>query len=349
MTAIKRASHILKLKTTTRVIVFLVLILFAGMSVSCTQLSGITAIFRRDEPTHRGKNSPFSAVSLAENAVGIDVYVIRIPYHRRELLERFWLDVEESEIPTTLRNDLSKNGLRQGMLPSKIPVSFERLLELRNIPPQKPFVQVTLAGSAADEPLHKYKTFPMAGKQPLPFPISDTMIPKLPVLAVVDGNASGQVYSNATGVVLITTHEQPDGSVIVKTIPEIHYGGETRRITSEAGEWTPKVYKSKLQFDQLAVETKLLLGQWVVIGSDSRQQRGFGRDIFSQGEGDPEQILIGIRLQQTSKDGIHDRNDIAVFRFSDAKTNDRPIHDDEMNSESNFPPSLTEQELGNSM
>ena len=337
----------MELKTIKWIACYLALILFAGMSVSCTHLSEITAIFRRDESHRSGKNSPFAAVALAENAVCIDVYIIRIPYNRRELLERFWQDVEESEIPINVRNDLSNNGLRQGMLPSKIPVSLERLLELRNIPPQKPFVQVTLAGSAAmDEPLHKYKTFAMAGKQPLPFPISDNMIPKLPVLAVVDGYASGQTYSNATGVILISTLEQPDGSVIVTTIPEIHYGGETRRITSEDGDWTPKAYKSKLQFDQLAVETKLLLGQWVVIGSDMRQPAGFGRNIFSQGIGDPEQILMGIRLRQTSKDGIHDRNDIAVFSFSDDKANLGHVSDVDRVTESSFPPSLAEQELG---
>ena len=304
-------------------------------------------MIKRDKIFRSAKKSPLSAFSLVETGVVIDVYVIRIPYDRRELLEQFWLDVEESEIPISTRNSLYQHGLRQGMLPSKIPVSFERLLELRDIPPQRPGEKVILTGVAAtNEPLHKYINVPMMRKQPVEFPIcGDVMIPKLPVLAVVDGYPSGKVYENASGMILITTDEQPDGSVLVKTIPEIHYGGETRKIISEAGDWIPRVYKSKLQFEQLAVETKLLLGQWVVIGPDTRHHTGFGQDIFSQGDGNPEQILIGIRLQQTSKDGIHDRNDIAVLRISDEKS--MQLEDtEEMKRESNFPPGLDDQELG---
>ena len=317
------------------------------MSVSCTPWSGITAIFQRDKPFHGGSNSPFSPVSLAQNAVAIDVYVIRIPYDRRELLERFWLDVDESEIPITVRNSLCHHGLRQGMLSSKIPVSLERLLELRDIPPQKPYVQVTQAGGATTELLHEYKTVPMMRKQPLEFPICErNMIPKLPVLAVVDGNPGGQVYENAVGKILITTDEQPDGSVLVKTVPEIHYGGKTSKYSSEAGELTRIVFQSKLSFDQLAVETKLLLGQWVVIGPEMRQHAGFGRDILSRGDGDPEQILVGIRLTQTSKDGIHDRNEIAVLRISDEKSSSAWIDDEEVNTGSDFSPNFADQEPG---
>jgi len=294
-----------------------------------------------------------TSFALAENCVRIDVYFIRIPYQRRELLEQFWNDVDESEIPVLVRNSLYKHGLRQGMLPSKIPVSLEKLLDLRDIPPQKPFEQVYQPGSSVWAPLHEKKTVPLLRKQqvefPTWFPDIESTIPKLPVLAVVDGNPSGQVYTNVKGKILISADEQPDGSVIVKTIPEIHYGGVSSKITSEAGLYKRETNISKLQFDQLTVETKLLLGQWVVIGPEMRQNAGFGRDILSRGECDPEQILIGIRLMQTSKDGIHDRNEIAVLNISDDKSNQRQKDDDELKEESRFPSNIADQELGRNM
>jgi len=304
-----------------------------GMSVSCTHLSDITSVFKRDNVPFRGRqNSLISHVALAESGVRIDVFVIRVPYDRHELLEQFWNDVEESEIPVSVRNDLYKNGLRQGMLPSKIPVSFERLLELKKISPQRPFEQVILSGTAATgEPLHKSVNIQMMRKQPTEFPIYEEgkMIPKLPVSVIVDGKPNGRVYPNACGKIWISTDEQPDGSVLVKTIPEIHYGGVTSKYTSEASNIKRISYTMKLSFDQLAVETKLLLGQWVVIGPELRQNSGFGRDIFSQGDGNPEQILVAIRLCQTSKDGIHDRNDIAVLKISDEQSDERPMNIEE--------------------
>jgi hypothetical protein len=188
----------------------------------------------------------------------------------------------------------------------------------------------------------------MMRKQPVEFPLSEAMIPKLPVLAVVDGKPTGQIYTNARGGILITADEQPDGSVLLKTIPEIHYGGVTSTFTSVAGELIPKTYRSKLSFDQLAVETKLLLGQWVVIGPETRQSTGFGRDIFSQGEGVPEQILIAIRLRQTSRDGIHDRNDIAALRISGDQPHEqqRDTEVEEAESQSHFPAGFVDQERG---
>ena len=318
-------------ETAKRILVFIGLCSILSMSVSCTHLSGITNVFKRDQDRFRGNlNTLMSPVALAESGVAIDVYVIRIPYDRHELLEQFWNDVEESEIPITVRNDLYKNGLRQGMLPSKIPVSFERLLELKDIPPQRPFEQVIKTGNAAaEEPLRKYQDIIMMRKQPFECPISEEMIPKLSVFALVDGHPTGKVYPNACGKIWMTTDEQPDGSVLVKTIPEIHFGGVTSKYTSQAGEINRKTYISKLQFDQLAVETKLLLGQWIVIGPETRQNTGFGRDIFRQGESAPEQILIAIRLRQTLKDGIHDRNDIAVIRITDEQSLERQMDRDD--------------------
>ena len=312
-----------------------------GMSVSCTHLSDIATVFKREKtPFRNSSGSLMKPVALVESGVRIDVFVIRVPYERHELLEKFWNDVDENEIPISVRNELYKHGLRQGLLPSKIPVSFERLLELKDTTPQRPFEQgISMVSATTGEPYYKPLTITMIRKQPAVLPIcEEMMIPKLPVLAMVDGKPTGKVYTNACGKIWMTTDEQPDGSVVVKTVPEIHYGGITRKFTSETGVYERKSYISKLSFDQLAVETKLLLGQWVVIGPETRRNTGFGRDILSRGEDSPEQILVAIRLRQTSKDGIHDRNDIAVLRISDGQSQERQKDTDneELKTESHF-------------
>lgn len=283
------------------------------MVVSCAPLSRWTTIFEKDaEEFHGDGKSPLSAITL-ETGVILDVYVIRVPYDRRELVAEFWNDVDENEVPMEIRKELHNHGLRQGILPSKIPVSLARLLELRDIPPQKPFETVrTVDDINAKETLHTRRTTKMIKNQAVPFP-TRSPISKLPVLASVDGKPSGHTYHNAVGIISVATEELPDGSVKVKTVPEIHYGDETGRITSVTGMYTRDVTIQKLAFDQLTVETKLLLGQWVVIGPDLRKSVGFGRDILTQGSStDPEQLLFAVRLMQIKKDGIHDRNDIAL-------------------------------------
>ena len=334
-------------KAHTGVLIFVLMIAVFGTCASCAYLPTLGGILHRDPESARGgKNSPLPAMQLPETGVVLDVYIIRIPYDRRELLEQFWNDTEEGEIPIETRNALYHHGLRQGMLSAKLPVSLARLLELRDIPPQKPFEKVLTADNlAGGEILHKCKTIPMMHKQPVDFPTFNP-IPKLPVLALVDGRPSGQVYIDAEGSILISTEEQPDGSVIVKTIPEIHYGEEKGKTTSVGGEWRRAVYKPKISFDQLMVETKLLLGQWVVIGPENRNSSGFGRDILSQNKGTQEDLLIAIRLKQTRKDGIHDRNDIVLNASNEIRLPQRRDDDDLETLSNNMPVSLADQELG---
>jgi hypothetical protein len=289
-------------------------ILIMSLAVSCSHLSQLSSLFKKETEEFRGSgNTPLSAISLHETGVVLDIYEIQVPYDRRELLAQFWEDVDENEIPSEIRNELNKYGLRQGILSSKIPASLARLLGSEDFAPQRPFEKVTtIENINAKKPLELCKTVTMTKNQPLAFPTCPT-ITKLPILTVVDGYPTGQDYHNARGFILITTEELPDGSVKLKTVPEIHFGDEAGKITSNGGVYTRQVTKSKLSFDQLAVETKLLLGQWVVIGPDLRKNGGFGRDILTQGNSTvPEQIIIAIRLNQTKKDGTHDRNGLAL-------------------------------------
>ena len=315
-----------------------------GASASCTYLPKLGEILSRNSKTPRG-DSPL--VPLPETGVALDVYAIYVPYDRRGLLEQFWDDVEENEVPIEVRNSLYQHGLRQGLLPSKIPVSLERLLELRDIPPQRPFEKVvTAADLAKGDSLHKSWGVQMMKDQPFELPTCDP-IPKLPILAMVDDNLSGHVYSDAKGILLISTDERPDGSVVVKTVPEIHYGEDTKKYTSVGGKFQHSVFKQKITFDQLTVETKLLLGQWVVIGPEMRQSAGFGHDILSRDKGIKEHILIAIRLRQTRKDGIHDRNDLVVLRIPENE-NQKRQNDEDHETYNDFPESISDQELGKS-
>jgi hypothetical protein len=293
------------------------------MVISCTQISERLTLF---SPKSVNNNTTLAPLPLTQSGVVLDIYKIRVPYNRRELLDELWNETEEKEIPLDLRNKLQKNGLRQGIIPVKIPVSLSRLLDLKNVVPQRPF-QIVKDYATKEDLSKRYTAVVMMKNQPLEFPTCDP-IPELPILAIVDGNPSGRVYRNVKGVILITTDEQPDGSVIMKTVPEIHFGDESRKVVSEGGVYKPMVWQPKLSFDQLEVKTKLLLGQWVIIGPDSRSPGGFGKDILSRGNGDPEQIIIAIRLVQTQKEGIHDRNDIPVLNISDeSESEDREIEE----------------------
>ncbi|MDR1385425.1 MAG: hypothetical protein LBJ67_16495 [Planctomycetaceae bacterium] len=304
----------------------LLLIACSGVVISCTQISERLHLFSGNQ----GNKSTLVPLPLSETGVVLDIYKIRVPYNRRELLDELWNETEEKEIPLEIRNELHKHGLRQGQIAVKIPVSLSRLLDLQNIVPQQPF-QIVKNPTTKEDLSKRYTAIAMMKNQPLEFPTCDP-IAELPVLDLVNGNIAGKVYRNAKGVILITTDEQPDGSVTMKTVPEIHFGNESSKYISEGGSYKPLVWQSKLSFDQLEVKTKLLLGQWVVIAPDSRSPSGFGKDILSHGNGDPEQIVIAIRLVQTHKEGIYDRNDIPVLNIPEEKLQTDVENDENVNN-----------------
>ncbi|MDR1494269.1 MAG: hypothetical protein LBT05_16360 [Planctomycetaceae bacterium] len=322
-------------------VIILLLIAFSGIAISCTQISERLHLFS----TMQENKPTLAPLPLSETGVVLDIYKIRVPYNRRELLEELWNETEEKEIPLETRNELYKHGLRQGQIAVKIPVPLSRLLDLQNVVPQRPF-QIVKNPATKEDLSKRYTAIAMMKNQPLEFLTCDP-IDELPVLNLVDGNVAGRVYRNAKGVILVTTDEQPDGSVIMKTVPEIHFGDESSKYISEGGQYKPLFWQSKLSFDQLEVKTKLLLGQWVIIGPDSRSPGGFGKDILSRGNGDPEQIIIAIRLVQTHKEGIYDRNDIPVLNISKEQipTNEENTKNSIEENEQNEMDELSEQGL----
>ena len=319
-------------------------ILMLSVSISCSSIKDyFSGIGKKIEP-HSGK-SPLNAVKFPPSGVVIDFYRIRVPYLKRHLAEELWNEAEEMDISPELRNQLRLHGFRQGRLGTRVPASLLQLLELKDDVIKKPYVLETkLSDAAVGEPLcTRFTGVNMVKDQPVEFNTADIM-PSLPVLAIVNGKPVGREYRNAQGKIRVTTDEQPDGSVILTTVPEIHYGEETRKMIAVGGVLSSRTVRPKQTFDQLTVKTKLLLGQWVLIGPTMKNEGGFGNKILSRDMGDPEQILIAIRLVKTQKDGVHDRNDIPILKIRDSKTSEEQNHEDEDDLE--LPPDISAQELG---
>ena len=298
-------------------------LLFCG--VSC---SAITTFFDGNEDQKiTGKNGILRTPKLPEDAVSVDIYKIRVPYSKRELLANLWERADEHDIPIETRKELYRNGLRAGTLGSSIPIELSRLLELRDQPVTSP-TEEKLRNAADEMKNPRLATrYSMTVQKGVPVLI-ETCEPleRLSLFANVNGEGKGQTYHNAFGVLQLSCQEQLDGSVKMKIVPEIHFGEVVTRTISQGGIMHKVPVHPKHTFDKMAIESHLLLGQWLIIGPNG-ESFGFGNRIFVQEMGDPEQRLIAIRIVQTQHDGIHDRNDIATLDW---------IPDENMKSEQKY-------------
>ena len=295
-------------------------------ATSC-QLLNIILDGKEDEKSTG--NGFLQALPLSPDSVVVDVYKIRVPHDKRELVQALWQKSDRLDMPVETERKLYDQGLRVGRLGSHVPVELSRLLELRDQPIVSPIAEKKR--DVADE-----QVFPQLTTRHSPVirngvPVAiETCDPKerLSLFAMVDGEALGQTYHKAFGVIQLHCKEENDGSVKITAIPEIHYGDIHSRPVSQNGVKYIENTRNKISMDHLKIDVKLLLGQWLIIGPTGGQF-GVGNRIFVHERGDPEQRLLAIRLVRTQKDGIHDRNDIATLDWVPEQKEDSHDQEDE--------------------
>ncbi|MDR1957942.1 MAG: hypothetical protein LBQ54_02680 [Planctomycetaceae bacterium] len=260
-----------------------------------------------------GQNPLLKLPPLPEDAVVVDIYKIRVPYSKRDLVHKLWERTDSRDIPVELCNELYRKGIRVGTLGSNIPVELSRLLELKDMPVSSPTAEKLYDVSQELKSPSLTTRNSTVIRQGVPASIETcTPLERLSLFEVVNGERLGKTYYKAFGMIQLGCEEQVDGSVRMTVVPEIHYGDIiTRPAVKDSVVFMEKA-RRKLTLDHLTIRTDLLLGQWLIIGPTG-ESSGFGNRIFVQDMGDPEQKLLAVRLVRTRHDGIHDRKDIATL------------------------------------
>lgn len=262
--------------------------------------------------TTTASSKPPLEVMTVSNAVGVDIFVVRVPYAERSTLQALWRESDDMDIPVMLRRDLLDNGMRVGLQGIGLSPALSRLLNLKpaenvDVTPLGPN-EVSL-GQFESEPLVRRSFEPLyPGKQSLIFPYTDRL-DVVPVFRTEGSRAYGHSYRDALGVLNLTVVPQNDGYVLFRVTPELQYGDMKTEYGFSGGVANRVLSMPTHRFDELSTSVRLLPGQWLLIGPASEAPAGIGKYFFTRRVGDTEQKLIAIRLASVQDDGFSKTSD----------------------------------------
>lgn len=254
----------------------------------------------------RSARSLLRPVQMSPDSVVIDIFFIRFPFADPEANSDLWAEIDEQAFPSELRQRLSRNGFRAGLVAGPVPSLLWRLLEM----PDKSLtpggnLEVRVTDLGGDPKVVRRHVQVRAGQRTEIQ--ASGVYARLPVLVCDARGLCGQEYAEAQGVLALRADPQPDGRVRVRLVPEVHHGQPRLQRIPTPGGMRLEPGRPRRAFDDLAMEATLQPGHMLLLSSLPQKPGSLGHYFFTQDTaGKLEQKLVVIRLSQTQRDDLFD-------------------------------------------
>lgn len=268
--------------------------LLLGMAVGCA--SSIST---------QGK-SPLSSPGLAADSVALEVTTLRFPLNDPEINGPLWNEIDEQQWPVEVRKQLSANGLRIGMLGSRLPTRLEEMLKAEK--PSAPASSEVKLVDFNSESTAKGRFLQMRAGRPTHFVCTGEQVrhPELSILMRGDnGEVRGQTYSKVMGFLALRAFPEGDGRVKIELVPSIEHGDPQRQYDPSEGMLRMEIRPNQEKYDSLRTESKLSSGQMLVVTAIPDRLGSLGYHFFTERNADRTmQKLVLIRLAQSQYDEL---------------------------------------------
>jgi hypothetical protein len=253
----------------------------------------------------KGK-SPLKAARMTADCCVLDVFSINVPCDDVRLNEKLWQEIDEQRLPPDLRQRLSGNGFRAGVVSGQIPVALSQLMELNEKPAPTDEAAGTKLADVAEKPRVSRRHIQTQPGQRSEI-VTSGVYEQLPVLMCDSGRVGGETYEQAQGILAVRTYPQPDGQVRLDLTPELHYGQPKQHwVLEQGGVGRLDVSRAKRAFNDLTTNATLAPGSMLVICCLPNHPGSLGHHFFTEKDGKAMQKLLVIRLSQTQHDNLFD-------------------------------------------
>lgn len=256
------------------------------------------------EMTKRPVRSLLRPVPMSPDSVVVDIFFVRFPFGDPEANSELWAEIDEQHFPTELRERLSRNGFRVGLLAGPLPGILSRLLEMADKPPPSGASMEVKVTDLGEDPKVVRRHVQVRAGQRTEIQASGVYA-RLPVLLCEARGLCGQEYADAQGVLALRADPQPDGRVRLRLVPEVHHGQPRLQRIPTPGGVRLEPGRPRRAFDDLALVATLQPGHMILLSSLPHKPGSLGHYFFTQEmSGKLEQKLVVIRLSQTQRDDL---------------------------------------------
>jgi hypothetical protein len=261
-------------------------------------LSGVAGCRLLNDEAVVQHHSPLQPARTSPDSVTMEIIWVRFPAGDPDINCQAWSEIDETQITPAVRRELANNGIRAGVLGTRLPPAIAQALH-----PDDPVAENTphdgayQAAPLAAEPVVHGRVQRLRRNQRSEIQASE-IHPVLSLLVCGDRELSGQTYQQAQAIYALRVDPQPDRMVLVDLTPELHYGAPRVRLTGgEEGVMRLDSSKEREVFDRLRMQVKLSPGEMLVLTSlpDAGSRLGHYFHTVESADG-PQQKLILIRL-----------------------------------------------------
>jgi hypothetical protein len=256
-------------------------------------------------PIQKGK-SFLRPVKMSADSVVLDVFWVRVPFGDTTANETLWETVDEQLFPSDLRDRLTHNGFRVGMVTGQMPSELTKLLELDDKPPPTGNLEEVTVQNPAIQQRVTRRHIQLRANNRSEIPTSN-VYDNLLVLLWENGRITGQPYNQAQGLFAIKAFPLPNSQVQLQLAPELYHDQPKQRYITEQGLIRMDVSRPKRAFDDMIMSPNLSPGSILIVTSLPNKPGSLGHHFFTEngGEGEKlEQKLLVIRLSQTQHTGL---------------------------------------------
>lgn len=265
-------------------------VLRAVIALCATAALGGCSSWQQTAPKEQSLLKPISA---ADDGVQLEILSVRFPFGDEELNDSVWNDIDEQQLPLSVRQKLADAGLRAGVIGGQLPAALARMTAAAD---QGPANAIAAAASLEQAPPVSRQQMQLHSGWRGEI-ISSGIYPELPLLTREDGRLSGQTYLAAQGVLQAKAEALGDRRIRLSIVPELQYGQMRQQWTVEDGRLVGQQGKPKRVFDHLAFEAAIAPGEMLVLTSLPQRSGTLGHCLFTEPHDDQlQQKLLLIRL-----------------------------------------------------
>lgn len=210
--------------------------------------------------------------------------------------QNVWEEANEQAIALDVKNELNDNGIRVGVLGSRLSPKMHELLEKSN--------------SSNQGRRHHTRSGGLVKIQ------MTEVMPQLSLLTNLNGRPRGQEIENAQGYLNVTPGLKARDSIQIAVLPVVEHGRRRNRYTPrpEYGGWQLRNEREAQTFEELKVELNIESGDYLIIGCRSDQKGTLGHTLFNKTvDGRARQTLLVIRPVRPTREDLY----TAGFDFDD--------------------------------
>lgn len=261
-------------------------------------------------------HSPLLPLVASPDVVTLEIFSAPVTMDDPRLAE-VWAAVDEQPLAPELRQKLTINGVRAGVVNAHVPDCLAELLKVNDVP--------LSAEERTIVPMETETGVILRVMQPIPGKRHELIVSReydqVSMLRFHDGELDGRTYRQAEGRLLLRCDSETDGRVRLELVPELQHGELRTQTTGHDGVFIWKPERQRQTFSELKMNVKLAAGEMFVIGCLPNRPQSVGHCFFTeQGTEKPTQRLWVVRVAQASPD--------RAFADFVAATADEPAEND---------------------